>query len=135
MMDYYESLLFKLALKAVKKGEIPVAAIIVKNGKVISKSYNTRRSKSNPIFHAEVQAIIKASKKLHDWRLNDCDMYVTLKPCHMCEEVIKESRLNNVYYFSDNTKIINYKTSFNYMNNDFSKKCKKLLTNFFKKLR
>lgn len=135
MMKDYELLLYKLALKALKRSEIPVAAIIVKDGKIISKAYNSRRSDYNPLLHAEVKAIIKASKKLKDWRLNDCEMYVTLKPCHMCEEIIKESRLSKVYYYSENKKFINYKTSFQYINNSFSKDCEKLLTNFFKKLR
>lgn len=134
-MENYELILYKLALKALKKSEIPVAAIIVKDGKVISKAYNSRRNDFNPLSHAEVKAIIKASKKLKDWRLNDCEMYVTLKPCHMCEEIIKESRLSKVYYYSENKKSINYKTSFQHINNNFSKDCEKLLTNFFKNLR
>lgn len=134
-MENYELILYKLALKALKKSEIPVAAIIVKDGKVISKAYNSRRNDFNPLSHAEVKAIIKASKKLKDWRLNDCEMYVTLKPCHMCEEIIKESRLSKVYYYSENKKSIKYKTSFQHINNNFSKDCEKLLTNFFKNLR
>lgn len=134
-MENYKLILYKLALKALKKSEIPVAAIIVKDGKVISKAYNSRRNDFNPLSHAEVKAIIKASKKLKDWRLNDCEMYVTLKPCHMCEEIIKESRLSKVYYYSENKKSINYKTSFQHINNNFSKDCEKLLTNFFKNLR
>ncbi len=135
MIDYYEKVLYTLALKALKNDEIPVAAIIVKNGKIISRAYNKRRSKSNPLLHAEVQAIVKASKKIKDWRLSGCEMYVTLEPCHMCKEVIKESRIEKVYYFSINKKIINYKTDFKFLNNNFSIKCEKLLTTFFKKLR
>ena len=135
MFNDFEKCLYKLSLKAIKKGEIPVAAIIVKNNKIISKAYNKRKNKSNPLLHAEVQAILKASKKLKDWRLNECELYVTLKPCHMCEEIIKECRISKVYYFSNNNKVINYQSSFIYIKNNFSETYTKLLTNFFKKLR
>lgn len=134
-MKDFEKVLYNLSLRAYRKNEIPVAAIVVRDGKIISKSYNKRKSKNNPLYHAEVQAIIKASKKLKDWRLTNCDLYVTLKPCHMCEEIIKESRIKNVFYFSDNIKNINYKTEFNLVNSNYSELYKELLTNFFKNLR
>ena len=124
--------LYYLSLKAYRKGEVPVAAIIIKDNKIIAEAYNTRKSSFNPLYHAEIRAIIKASKKLKDWRLSNCDLYVTLSPCHMCEEVIKESRIRNTYYFLKNTKDINYKTSFLEMDNLYSKDFKDLLTNFFK---
>lgn len=85
--------------KALKHDEIPVAAIIEKEGKIISKAHNLRQNKYIGIYHAEILAIIKASKKLKDWRLNDCNLYVTLEPCDMCKKVIEESRIKNVYYF------------------------------------
>lgn len=135
MVDQYEKLLYKLASKAFKKGEIPVAALVVMNGKIISKAYNRRNAKYNPLYHAEVQAIVKAARKLKNWRLSECELYTTLKPCHMCEEIILESRINRVYYFIDNSKIINYKTEFNLLDNSFSVRYKELLTSFFKNLR
>ncbi len=87
---------YKESLKAYKKGEIPVGAVIVKNGKVISKGYNMKERKKDPTMHAEVIAIRKACKKLHDWRLNDCTMYVTMEPCEMCLSVILECRIKNI---------------------------------------
>ncbi len=87
--------------KAYKKGEVPVAALIVKDNRIVSEGYNRKNSDKNPLLHAEIIAIIKASRKIRDWRLNDCVMYVTLKPCKMCEEIIKESRISQVYYILD----------------------------------
>jgi tRNA(adenine34) deaminase len=130
----YKSILLKLAKNAFKKGEVPVAAIIVKNNKIISKAHNKRYRSNNPLYHAEIQCIIKASKKLKDWRLDNCDLYVTLKPCHMCEEILKEVRINNVYYLVESNKVINFKTNFIKIHDD-KKTFENLLTNFFKNLR
>lgn len=130
----YENILFKMCLKAIKKDEIPVAALIEKNGKIISKCINKRNKTHNPLAHAEINCIIKAAKKLKDWRLNECTLYVTLEPCHMCKEIIKETRIKCVYYYNENYKQINYQSTFkkiNTVNNDFSI----LLTNFFKEKR
>ena len=135
MNNKHLDILYKLSLKAYKKGEIPVAAIIVSNNKIISKAYNKRNTKKNILLHAEIQAILKASKKRKDWRLNDCIMYVTLKPCHMCREIIKESRISKIYYLVDNDKVINYKSEFLLLKESDSFKFSNLLTNFFKKLR
>ena len=68
------------------------------NGKIISKTHNTRNIKQQTINHAEILAIIKANKKLKSWRLNKCTLYVTVEPCDMCKSVIKESRIQNVFY-------------------------------------
>ena len=82
-----------------KKSEVPIAALIIdENGKIISKAYNTRNIKQQTINHAEILAITKANKKLKSWRLNNCTLYVTIEPCDMCKSVIKESRIQNVYY-------------------------------------
>lgn len=135
MQKNIEKELNKLLLKARNKGEVPVAAIIVHNNQIISKAYNKRIKTNNPLYHAEIQCIIKASRKLKDWRLEDCDLYVTLEPCHMCKEIIRESRIRNVYYFSTNDKIINFKTNFSLINNTFSNTYKQILSNFFKNLR
>ena len=85
----------KLIDKAIKKNEVPIAALMVKDGKIITKAYN-RVNKTNNIF--EIICIKKASKKLNNWRLNDCELYVTLEPCDMCREVIKKARVGEVYY-------------------------------------
>ena len=88
----------KLIDKAVKKNEVPIAALMVKDGKIISKAYNMVNKTNNILDHAEIICIRKASKKLNNWRLNDCELYITLEPCDMCREVIKKSRVGKVYY-------------------------------------
>ena len=87
----------KEAKKAYKKLEIPVGAIIVKDGKVIARAYNVKEEKNDTTKHAEIIAIQKASKKLESWRLNNCEMYVTLEPCAMCAGAIIQARLKKVY--------------------------------------
>ena len=128
-----EKNLEKLINKAIKKEEVPVAALIIKNNKIISKAYNKVNKTNNILMHAEVIAIRKASKKLNNWRLNNCDLYVTLEPCSMCREIIKKSRINNVYYYSkQNNDKTESNVKYNYINNNlFSTK----LTNFFKNKR
>ena len=99
MEEKYINELINLSKKSLKKSEVPIAALIIdENGKIISKAYNTRNIKQQTIKHAEILAIIKANKKLKSWRLNKCTLYVTIEPCDMCKSVIKESRIQNVYY-------------------------------------
>lgn len=90
---------FKMLNKS--KEDVPVAAVLIKDNKIISKAYNTRNKKNNIIGHAEINCILKAGKRLKRWNLNDCSLIVTLKPCKMCEEIIKEARIENVYYLLD----------------------------------
>ena len=87
----------KEARKAYEKLEIPVGVVIVKNGKIISKAHNLKETKQTATAHAEILAIQKANKKLNNWRLIDCDMYVTLEPCSMCMGAIVSSRIKNIY--------------------------------------
>lgn len=87
----------KQAKKAYKKGEVPVGAVIVKNGKIIGTGYNQKESRHSATKHAEIIAIEKASKKQKDWRLNDCEMYVTLEPCVMCAGAILSARMKKVF--------------------------------------
>lgn len=101
MSQYYIDIALNEAKKAYNSGEVPVGAVIVKEGVIIARARNKRHSDKDVLAHAEIMAIKKAQKKLKDWRLYNCDMYVTLKPCSMCENIIKESRLMNVYYFAD----------------------------------
>lgn len=93
----YMDLAFKEAEKAFKCGEVPVGAVIVKNGKIIAKAHNMKEKTHCSINHAEMIAIKRASKKLHNWRLEECDIYVTLEPCPMCASAIKQARIKNVY--------------------------------------
>lgn len=99
MEEKYIDELIKLSQKSLKKSEVPIAALIIdEKGKIISKAYNTRNIKQKTINHAEILAIIKANKKLKSWRLNKCMLYTTIEPCDMCKSVIKESRIQNVFY-------------------------------------
>ena len=88
----------EMAKKAYRKDEVPVGAIIVRNNKVVSKAYNSREKKQNALHHAEILAINKACKKLKSFRLDDCEMYVTLEPCPMCSGAIINARLKKVYF-------------------------------------
>lgn len=87
----------KLAKKASFKNEVPVGAVIILNNKIIAKAYNKKESTKCCINHAEIIAIKKATKKLKNWRLVDCELYVTLEPCPMCASAIKQSRISKVY--------------------------------------
>ena len=93
----YMDLAFLEADKAFKKGEVPVGVVIVKNDKILAKAFNLKEKTNCVINHAEIIAIKRASKRLKNWRLDDCDMYVTLEPCPMCASAIKQCRIKNVY--------------------------------------
>lgn len=84
------------AKKAYAIGEVPIGCVIVRDGKIISRGYNRRTIDKNTLAHAELAAIKKASKKLDDWRLEDCTMYVTLEPCQMCAGALVQSRIDRV---------------------------------------
>ena len=86
-----------LAKKAYNKNEVPIGALIVRDGKIISRAYNTREKTQQALNHAEVIAIKKACKKLKSWRLNDCEMYVTLEPCCMCAGAILNARIKRLH--------------------------------------
>lgn len=104
MEEYYMNLALKEASKALKNGEMPVGAIIVKNNKIIGKGYNKKEKTKNALMHAEILAIQKACKKNKDWRLNDCEIYVTMEPCIMCMGAIVESRIKKIYCGLRNNK-------------------------------
>lgn len=88
----------RLAKKAENLDEVPVGAVIVKDGKILAKGWNRRQTKQNPLEHAEVMAIQSACRKLKSWRLEGCDLYVTLEPCPMCSGAIIQSRIEHVYF-------------------------------------
>lgn len=88
----------KEAGKAFAKRECPIGCVIVRDGKVLVRAHNLKLTKSNSLMHAEIVAIDKACRKLGDWRLTDCDMYVTLEPCTMCSGAIIQSRIRKVYF-------------------------------------
>lgn len=100
----YMLVAFQEALKALKKDEIPVGAVIVKDNKIIARAHNQKECKHNPLLHAEINCINKASKKMNNWRMNECDIYITLEPCIMCMGAIIQSRFKNVYYMCNDPK-------------------------------
>ena len=134
------------ALKAYEKLEVPVGAVIVKDGVIVAKAHNLREYKNSSLAHAEILCIEKACKKLKTWRLDDLEMYVTIEPCTMCAGAIIQSRLKKVYIGAKDEKngcvgsLINmfdinttHKVEYEYM--DDCKECSEILTKFFKELR
>lgn len=99
MMDErFMKLALKQAKVSLKADEVPIGAVVVKNGEVISRAHNTRNKSRNATEHAELVAISRACKKLGDWRLVGCDLYVTLEPCVMCLGACFNARVSNVYF-------------------------------------
>lgn len=94
----------KQAKKAYQIGEVPIGCVIVYEDKIIARGYNRRNTDFNSLSHAEMNAIKKASKVLGDWRLDDCEMYVTLEPCQMCAGAIIQARIKKVYMGCMNPK-------------------------------
>lgn len=97
MNEKYMKMAVKEAEKALKTDEMPVGCVIVYKNKIIGRGYNKKEKNKNSLMHAELNAINKACKFIGDWRLNECEMYVTLEPCIMCMGAIIESRIRNVY--------------------------------------
>ncbi|MBO5394563.1 MAG: nucleoside deaminase [Clostridia bacterium] len=97
MKDFMKEAI-KEAKKAFDKGEVPIGALVVQNGQIISRGHNTREQSQNAIKHAEIIAIEKACKKLKSWRLEDCEIYVTLEPCPMCAGAIANARITKLHY-------------------------------------
>ena len=138
----------KIAIAQAKLGvktsdEVPIGAVIVKDGKVIAKAHNLKEKKSCANYHAEMVAIEKACKKIGDWRLIGCDMYVTLEPCPMCVGAIINARLDNVYFgaFDEKAGALNSKCQLmemkfnhyaNYQGGIMEKECAALLSDYFK---
>lgn len=96
--NYYMRLAMKQAAAAAKEGEVPIGAVIVKDGKVIARAHNRRNASKNSVGHAEVLAIQRACKKVGDWRLSGCTLYVTLEPCVMCLGACYNARLPRVVF-------------------------------------
>lgn len=92
------------AKKAFSRSEVPVGCIITSKGKIIAKGFNARESRRNPLSHAEINAISKACNKLKGFRLNECDIYVTLEPCLMCLGAILQSRMRRIVFACENPK-------------------------------
>lgn len=135
----------KEAKKAYGKLEIPVGAVIVKDGKIIARAHNLKETKNTALAHAEILAIQKANKKLNNWRLLDCDIYITLEPCVMCLGAITSSRIKNMYIGTPDPKsnenieekIIKYKEKYgiNAKIGIMQEECEYILKDFFINLR
>lgn len=96
VQEKYMRMALRLARKALELGEVPIGCVIVYEGKVIGRGYNRRNTDKNTLAHAEITAINKASKKIGDWRLEGCTLYVTLEPCQMCAGAIIQARIPEV---------------------------------------
>lgn len=136
----------ELAREGAEKSEVPVGAVIVRNGEIIAEGRNYREEKQNPLSHAEIEAINIASKKLNRWRLDDCELYVTLEPCPMCTGAIINARIKTVIFGAYDLKMGSMDSVINLCDYPYNHKpeiyggicedeCKKLLTDFFENLR
>ena len=133
------------AQKASLEDEVPVGAIIVRNGEIIARAYNTREYGKNALYHAEIKAIDQACKALGGWRLVGCTMYVTLEPCPMCAGAIINSRIERVVYGAYDNKAGSFGTMINLTDYPLFKpeivsgvlrdECSGILTEFFKSKR
>ena len=139
MNDLIIDKLIKESKKANKYKDIPIACIITKDDKIVSKAYNQKVKNNDPLAHAEIIAIRKACKKLNTYNLTECKLYTTLYPCNMCKEVIKESRIKEVYYILDSEKTVKDSTKYIKINNvpreTLIDNYKKELKYFFKSMR
>lgn len=136
-----------LAKKASDLGDTPIGALIVHEGKVIARGYNQRNKRGSTLAHAELLAIQKASRKLGDWRLEDCTLYVTLEPCPMCAGAIVQARIPRVVFGTRNPKagcagsVLNllHEPGFNHqaevVEGVLQEECSTLLKDFFANLR
>lgn len=134
------------AKKAFAEGEVPVGAVIVKNGEIIARGHNMREQKKNALSHAEIEVINLACQKLNTWRLDDCELYVTLEPCPMCTGAIINARIKTVVFGAFDNAAGCMDSVINLCDYPLGNKpeiyagiceddCKEILQQFFKKLR
>ena len=135
MKEYFMKMAYCEAKKAYKNDEIPVGCVIVCENEIVACGYNKKERKNNALMHAEIIAIDKACRKLGSWRLDNCDIYVTLEPCMMCMGAIIESRIRNVYYGTKNKNeqmyVFNMVDRFVNLYNVNDADCSKILSDFF----
>ena len=137
----------KEAKKAYGKLEVPIGAVIVKDGKIIARGHNQKEEKADTTMHAEIIAIKKASKKIGAWRLNGCEMYITLEPCPMCAGAIIQARVGKLYIGAMDYKtgacgsVLNvledyqFNHKVEYETGILKEECENVLQEFFKELR
>ena len=144
MKDKFMKAALKEAQKAQNKDEVPVGCVIVKDNKIIARGHNLKEKNSNAILHAEIVTLQKAYKKLKAWRLEDCEMYVTLEPCMMCSGAIVHSRIKKIYFGAKDPKAgtvvsiaslldmkeLNHKVEYEY--GILEEDCSRILKDYFK---
>lgn len=135
------------AKKAMAIGEVPIGAVVVRNGEIVGRGYNLRETKKDPTLHAEMIAIREASERLGGWRLIGCTLYVTLEPCPMCAGAIVQGRIEQVVYGASDPKAGCAGTLMNLLNEPrfnhqvpvvagvLEEECGQLLKDFFRSLR
>lgn len=134
------------AQKAMEYGDVPVGAVVVKDDKVIGVGRNCREKDKNAVAHAEIIAIQNACKEIGNWRLDDCELYVTLEPCPMCSGAIINARIKTVIFGAYDTKVGSLGSVANFVNLPYSftpevyggiceNECRELLSKFFRELR
>lgn len=141
---YFMTKALAQAKRASDMGEVPVGAVVVKDGKIISRGYNRRETDNDPCAHAELLAMRRASKKLNSWRLSGCTLYVTLEPCPMCSGVIVNSRIDKVVFGAYDEKAGCCTTLYHLCNDErfnhraqvlggvMQEECGKILSDFFR---
>ena len=146
-MHAFMKLAIEEAKKAYQKLEVPIGAIVVKDGEVISKAHNLKETTNNPTAHAEMLAIQKAAKSLNTWRLEECELYVTIEPCAMCAGALIQSRMKRLIIGAMEPKFGAAGSILNIVNNPqfnhkieviegiMEEECLQLMKDFFKMLR
>lgn len=146
-LQFFMQEAIELAKQAEKLNEVPIGAVVVKDGQIIGQGYNRREIDGNPLGHAEILAIMQASKHLGGWRLEDCEIFVTLEPCPMCAGAIVQSRIKRLVYGASDPKSGYAGTLYNTLQDKrlnhqteiiqgiCLEECQLLLQNFFRRLR
>ncbi len=143
MLSDYMNLAIEVAKKS--NNDIPIGCVIEKNGEILAVAHNLKEENNDVTAHSEIVAIKEASKKIGNWRLDDCNLYVTLEPCPMCAWAILNSRIKNVYFgaYDLNYGAFGSKINLSTLQNNktkiyggiLEKECEKLLADYFKKIR
>ena len=145
MSDKFMKEALKCAQAALKDGEVPIGAVVVCDGKIISRGHNRRTKKQIATAHAEIEAIEKACRKLKSWRIPECEIYVTLEPCPMCMGAMLNARIKKVYFGAYEAKgrsLTNELANANLLNHSvevtggiLEKECAEVLSSFFSEMR